>query len=88
MYDPEVHLSRLLGANRRFIEEHLPHIGSLMDPDIKSVISQAELIVVGLQDRRVFEGLVENLRDDHIILDLVNLPDRHRLKGRYLGLCW
>ena len=24
VYDPEVHLSRLLGANRRFIEQHLP----------------------------------------------------------------
>src|SRR3954462_1832699 len=30
VYDPEVHLSRLLGANKRFIEEHLPHIGKLI----------------------------------------------------------
>src|SRR3954467_15444649 len=30
VYDPEVHLSQLLGANRRFIEQHLPHIGSLL----------------------------------------------------------
>ena len=30
VYDPEVHLSRLLGANRRFIEQHLPHIGNLI----------------------------------------------------------
>ncbi|MGH8851313.1 MAG: UDP binding domain-containing protein, partial [Casimicrobiaceae bacterium] len=30
VYDPEVHLSNLLGANRRYIEQHLPHIGSLV----------------------------------------------------------
>jgi len=41
VYDPEVHLSRLLGANRRFIEQHVPHIGSLMREDIESVISES-----------------------------------------------
>ena len=30
IYDPEVHLSNLLGANRRYIQQHLPHIGSLI----------------------------------------------------------
>jgi GDP-mannose 6-dehydrogenase len=41
VYDPEVHLSRLLGANRRFIEQHVPHLGSLMKNDIESVIASA-----------------------------------------------
>lgn len=88
VYDPEVHLSRLLGANRRYIEERLPHIGSLMDADIENVIGQAELVVVGLQDHRVFDGLRTYLRDDQTVLDLVSIPQRETLRGRYIGMCW
>jgi GDP-mannose 6-dehydrogenase len=88
VYDPEVHLSRLLGANRRYIEQHLPHIGSLMDADIGRVIGHAELVVVGLHDRRVFDGLHTYLRDDQTVLDLVSIPEHQGLRGRYMGLCW
>lgn len=88
IYDPGVHLSRLLGANRRYIEDHLPHIGSLMDADIGSVITQADLVVVGLHERKVFDGLRSYLRDDQTVLDLVSIPERATLKGRYMGMCW
>ena len=88
VYDPEVHLSRLLGANRRYIEQHLPHIGSLMHADIGRVIGESELVVVGLHDRRVLEGLRTHLRDEHTVIDLVNIPERAALRGRYVGLCW
>ena len=47
----------LLGANRRFIEQHLPHIGSLMRPDIAEVIGNSEVVVVGMSDERVVDGL-------------------------------
>ncbi len=88
VYDPEVHLSSLLGANRRFIEQHVPHIGSLMRPDIAEVIGQSEVILVGLNDARVVEGLKQHLRDDHIVLDLANLPNPEAFKGQVQGLCW
>lgn len=88
IYDPEVHLSRLLGANRRFIEQHIPHIGSLMRGDIESVIAESELLVVGLSDARTLEALKRHAREDQIVLDLVSIPERSTLKGRYLGLCW
>ena len=52
VYDPEVHLSNLLGANRRYIEQHLPHIGSLIRSDIAAVIAGSDVLVVGLGDRR------------------------------------
>src|SRR5437660_8119143 len=38
VYDPEVHLSSLLGANRRFIEKHVPHIAQVMRRDIADVL--------------------------------------------------
>src|SRR5437016_429626 len=57
VYDPEVHLSRLLGANLRFIERHVPHIGSLLRSDLEPVIAESDLLVVGLADKRVFEAI-------------------------------
>ena len=88
VYDPEVHLSKLLGANRRYIEDHLPHIGSLLDPNIENVIGQSDLVVVGLHDARVIESLRQYARDDQTVLDLVHIAEQNRPKGRYIGMCW
>ncbi len=88
VYDPEVHLSRLLGANRRFIEQHVPHIGSLMREEIESVIGESDVLVVGLSDAKIFESLARHVREDQIVLDLVNIPQREKLRGQVTGLCW
>jgi GDP-mannose 6-dehydrogenase len=88
VYDPEVHLSRLLGANRRFIEQHVPHIGSLMRGEIESVIGESDVLVVGLSDAKSFEALARHVREDQIVLDLVNIPRREALRGKVMGLCW
>jgi GDP-mannose 6-dehydrogenase len=88
VYDPEVHLSRLLGANRRFIEQHVPHLGSLMRSDIEGVIAESELLVVGLSDQRIFQALEQHVRPGQIVLDLVNIPRRESLRGTVTGLCW
>ena len=70
IYDPDVQLSNLLGANRRFIEQHVPHIGSLIHGDIEAVIADAEVLVsvsaIGVWFRR-FEQLV---RADQMLIDL------------------
>jgi len=88
VYDPEVHLSRLLGANRRFIEQHIPHLDSLIHGDIETVIAQSDVLVVGLSDARTFDALKRLVREDQTVLDLVSIPQRETLKGSYMGLCW
>jgi len=88
VFDPEVHLSRLLGANRRFIEQHLPHIGSMIRADIETVIEESGLLVVGIAPAGVREALERLVRPDQIIVDLVNLPNRANIRGHYEGLCW
>jgi GDP-mannose 6-dehydrogenase len=88
VYDPEVHLSNLLGANRRFIETHVPHIGALMRRDLEQVVAESELVVVGLNDAGTIETLRRHLRDDQIVLDLANIGGRRQLRGTYVGLCW
>jgi GDP-mannose 6-dehydrogenase len=88
VYDPDVHLSNLLGANRAFIERHLPHIGSLLRSDVSMVIAESELLVVGLSDAATAAALAEHVRPGQIMLDLGRLPDRERIRGDYRGLCW
>jgi GDP-mannose 6-dehydrogenase len=88
VYDPDVQLSNLLGANRRFIETHVPHIGALMRRELEEVIQASELLVVGLADARTVEALGQRVRDDQIVLDLANLGDRRPRRGTYMGLCW
>jgi GDP-mannose 6-dehydrogenase len=88
VYDPEVHLSRLLGANRRFIEQHVPHIGSLMRERIESVIDESDILIVGLSDAKIFEALARQVREDQLVIDLVNIPHRETLRGKVAGLCW
>jgi GDP-mannose 6-dehydrogenase len=88
VYDPEVQLSSLLGANRRFIEQHVPHIGSLLRENIHEVTEGSELLIVGLNDSRTLDLLRKHVRDDHVVIDLVGIPDRQRMGGQYAGLCW
>ncbi|MCC7486339.1 MAG: nucleotide sugar dehydrogenase [Burkholderiales bacterium] len=88
VYDPEVHLSRLIGANRRFIESHLPHIASLMRADIESVIAESDVLVVGINDAGTLEAVARHARADQLVIDLVKLPQREALRGQVEGLCW
>jgi len=88
IFDPEVQLSRLLGANRSYIDANIPHIGQLLCPDIESMIDPSDVILVGLQQSALNDALQARVRKDQWVLDLVNLPNRDLLRCRYEGVCW
>ncbi len=89
VYDPEVHLAQLLGANRRYVDSHLPHIGQLVRADIAAVIADAELVVVGLTGSEIEDALLQHLRPGQKVLDLVKLPSPERFAAQQVqGLCW
>ena len=88
IFDPEVQLSRLLGANRSYIESHIPHIGSLLCDNIDCMINPSEVILVGLQQSALNDALQARVREDQVVIDLVNLPNRDLLRCRYEGACW
>jgi GDP-mannose 6-dehydrogenase len=81
-------LSQLLGANRRYIEQHLPHIGQLVRPDIEAVIRESEVLVVGLSGEAVTTALGRFTRPDQHVVDLVGLPRSVALAATVDGLCW
>jgi GDP-mannose 6-dehydrogenase len=88
IFDPEVHLSRLIGANRSFIESNIPHIASLLCPKIEEMIDPSEVILVGLQQSALNDALQARVRPEHHVIDLVNLPNRDLLRCHYEGACW
>ena len=88
IYDPEVHLAQLLGANRRYIEMHLPHIGQLLRAEISEVILESDVLVVGLSGQGVADSLAVHSRPDQVLIDLVNLPNREAICAKVEGLCW
>jgi len=88
IYDKNVSLARLVGANRRFIEEEIPHISSLMVENIDDLINQSKVIVVGNKSDE-FKGAVEKLGKDKAVIDLVRITDDwSKIKAAYYGICW
>ena len=88
IYDANVQLSRLVGANREYVEDRLPHLGDLLSSSVDDVLAHAEVCVVGCKDPAVLEAL--NRAGDRTVIDLVRLPDaeRRRTDPGYVGLGW
>jgi GDP-mannose 6-dehydrogenase len=88
IYDPEVSLSRLLGANKRYIEQTIPHIASLLVSDGGDLVRHGDVVVVGLPGPIALEPLKQHIRPGQVVVDLVGIS-RHELPAvDYLGICW
>jgi GDP-mannose 6-dehydrogenase len=88
IYDEEVALARLVGANRYYIEQAIPHISSLMVPSPKEVIEASDVVVVGKNNSQI-QGAVANNSDSKLIIDLVRLPlESVKASPNYKGICW
>lgn len=88
IYDGNVSLSLLMGANQEYIESRLPHLGDLLSNSIDDVLEHAEVCVVGSTDTIVLDALIA--AGDRPIIDLVRIPDSHigRSQPGYFGLGW
>jgi GDP-mannose 6-dehydrogenase len=88
IYDRNVSLARLVGANKRYIEEAIPHVSSLLTEDLDVLLDHAEVLVVGVGDHE-FTALQHLVRDHQHVIDLVRLPiDPAALAGTYEGVAW
>ena len=88
IYDPEVNLSRLLGANKRYIEQSIPHIGNLMMSDASGVIEHAEVLIVGLATAEVRSLLAAGAAPGQVRVDLVGLSAVNAASAGWVGVCW
>jgi GDP-mannose 6-dehydrogenase len=88
VYDRNVSLANLQGANRAYIEQEIPHIASLMMNTMEGVLDSSEVIVIGNKSPE-FKQVLSKLRKDQIMIDLVRIIEEHLPSNeQYQGICW
>jgi GDP-mannose 6-dehydrogenase len=87
IYDRNVNLATLVGANRDFILNRIPHISRLMVTTIDGVLDYSETVVIGNKDPE-FESVPGRLRDSQRLVDFVRITNRGSENGKYEGICW
>jgi GDP-mannose 6-dehydrogenase len=86
LYDRDVSLARLVGANKEYIEREIPHISQLMRQSVKEVIENSDVLVIGNKAAE-FADVDSQLREDQLLIDLVRLFNKTS-DETYQGICW
>ena len=88
IYDRNVSLARLHGANKVYIEREIPHIASLMCNSLDEVLANSDVIVIGNKPPE-FRDVPQRARQGQIVIDLVRIvKDVDQLDVQYEGICW
>lgn len=86
LYDRNVSLAALTGANQDYILNHIPHISKLMASSMNEVLDFAETIVIG-NGATEFCNVPNELKSGQVVVDLVRIVPK--LSGEnYDGICW
>ncbi|HEX5473869.1 MAG TPA: UDP-glucose/GDP-mannose dehydrogenase family protein [Vicinamibacterales bacterium] len=88
IYDRNVSIARLVGANKQYINEQIPHLSSLLCDTIDEVLERSDVIVVGNRSPE-FASALSRTRPDQIVIDLVRVSTpRDEIPAQYEGICW
>lgn len=88
IYDEHVNLARLIGSNREFLEQRIPHIASLLTSSLEEMMADAEVLVVG-QKHKEFLARAASIGPEVLVYDLVRaFPLGAVLPANYEGICW
>jgi GDP-mannose 6-dehydrogenase len=87
IFDRNVKMASLVGANRDFILNRIPHISRLMVNGIDAVLNHAQTVVIGNKDPE-FAGIIDRMQPGQHLVDFVRITDRRSENGKYDGICW
>jgi len=87
IYDKNVNIASLVGANRDFILNRIPHISKLMVHDIDTVLNHAQTVVIGNKDPD-FNRVPKQLHEGQFLVDFVRIIEKGSKNGNYDGICW
>ena len=86
IFDRNVDYARVHGANRDYINHRIPHVASLLKPDLDDVVAGSDVMIVGNKDRQ-FEKVLNSLADGKIAVDLVGFMQTTS-NGAAQGIGW
>jgi GDP-mannose 6-dehydrogenase len=87
IYDPQLNLTRIVGSNKRVIEEKIPRLASLLHDDLVSAIGRQGLVLVSQRCASIAE-LAKCVTPQHYLLDINGWLELRNLSAPYEGLCW
>jgi GDP-mannose 6-dehydrogenase len=87
LYDKNVNLAKLVGANREYILKHIPHIAGLMVDTAEQLMEHAEVLIVGNRGSE-FADIVSNRSSNQYVVDLVRIGAETSDSPRYEGIAW
>lgn len=88
IYDRNVQLAKLFGANKEYINDKIPHISGLMVDSMEEVLNHAEVVVIG-NNSKEFDEKLESHKGEFKIVDFVRMArDTEKYPSDYEGLCW
>ena len=86
VYDENINLSKIMGKNQSFLNQHLPHIEKLLKDDLEEFISSSNVLLIAHNDEKVVDLLIKEHPKKHII-DVVGIEALKNCPN-YQGLCW
>jgi GDP-mannose 6-dehydrogenase len=87
IYDSNVNIAKIHGANRDYILNHIPHISRLMVSSFEEVMAHAETIIIG-NSAPEFRDVPQRLGNGQSVIDLVRITESRSVSGLYEGICW
>lgn len=87
IYDENVNIARLIGANKDYILNRIPHISKHMVETMDEVLQVSETIVIG-NGSKEFQNVLNKVTDNQVVVDLVRIADESITTAQYDGICW
>ena len=88
LHDPNIDMERVLGANRRFVEDEVPYLPERLRTDLDEVLRESEVLIVGNRSA-AYRAIGGRLREGQVLVDLAAAIDGSSVtRGEYHGLAW
>ncbi|MEI9409371.1 UDP-glucose/GDP-mannose dehydrogenase family protein [Mesorhizobium sp. Cs1299R1N1] len=87
IFDPNVSLAKLMGANKTYLMNAIPHVTQLMVPSLDEMVMHSDVVVATSRSPE-YETVVDKMNADQTLLDMARLPNTNRFAGTYDGINW